>query len=44
MTEEYLPRVLCVDDEPRVLEGLALHLRRRFQLLLAVSGEQALKN
>ena len=43
MTDESLPRVLCVDDEPRVLEGLALHLRRRFQLFLAVSGEQALE-
>jgi response regulator RpfG family c-di-GMP phosphodiesterase len=43
MTDEYLPRVLCVDDEPRVLEGLALHLRRRFQLFLAVSGDQALE-
>lgn len=43
MTDESLPRVLCVDDEPLVLEGLALHLRRRFQLLLAGSGEQALE-
>jgi response regulator RpfG family c-di-GMP phosphodiesterase len=43
MGDEQLPRVLCVDDEPRVLEGLALHLRRRFQLFLAVSGEQALE-
>jgi response regulator RpfG family c-di-GMP phosphodiesterase len=43
MTDEYLPRVLCVDDEPRVLEGLALHLRRRFQLFLAASGDEALE-
>ena len=43
MTDECLPRVLCVDDEPRVLEGLALHLRRRFQLFLAASGDQALE-
>lgn len=43
MSDEHLPRVFCVDDEPRVLEGLALHLRRRFQLFLALSGEQALE-
>ncbi len=24
------PRILCVDDESRVLEGLALHLRRQY--------------
>ena len=28
-------RVLCVDDEPAVLEGLALHLRRRYDVLTA---------
>lgn len=28
-----LPSILCVDDEPRVLEGLALHLRRDYQVL-----------
>ena len=32
------PRVLCVDDEPMVLEGLTLHLRTRFHLLTATSG------
>lgn len=32
------PRVLCVDDEPLVLEGLTLHLRTRFELLTATSG------
>src|ERR1043165_131620 len=25
-------RVLCVDDEPQVLEGLGLHLRRRYDV------------
>jgi YesN/AraC family two-component response regulator len=30
--------VLCVDDEPMVLEGLALHLRARFEVLTATSG------
>ena len=36
------PRVLCVDDEPLVLEGLQLHLRRRCELALAGSGEEGL--
>lgn len=34
--------VLCVDDEPNVLEGLSLHLRRRYDVATATSGEQAL--
>ena len=36
------PRVLCVDDEPNVLEGLALTLRRKFDLTTAPGGEQGL--
>lgn len=36
------PRVLCVDDEPRVLEGIALSLRRRFDVLSAPGGMAAL--
>jgi len=36
------PTVLCVDDEKAVLEGLSLHLRRRFQVLTAQSGSEAL--
>ncbi len=35
-------KVLCVDDEPQVLTGLRLHLRRDYEVLLAQSGEQAL--
>ncbi len=35
-------RVLCVDDEPLVLEGLALHLRRRYQVVVASSGIEGL--
>jgi response regulator RpfG family c-di-GMP phosphodiesterase len=38
-----LPSILCVDDEPRVLEGLALHLRRDYQVLTAHSGQSALQ-
>jgi CheY-like chemotaxis protein len=37
------PRVLCVDDEPNVLEGLALHLRRRYDVSTAESGSAGLK-
>lgn len=35
-------RVLCVDDEPNVLEALALHLRRRFEVVTAPDGAKAL--
>lgn len=34
--------VLCVDDEPNVLEGLSLHLRRRYEVATATSAEHAL--
>jgi CheY-like chemotaxis protein len=37
-----LTEVLCVDDEPRVLEGLRLTLRRGFDVTLAASGAQGL--
>jgi response regulator RpfG family c-di-GMP phosphodiesterase len=36
------PTILFVDDEPRVLEGLALTLRRRFDVTTAASGVEAL--
>ncbi len=32
------PRILCVDDEPAVLEGLTLNLRRKFSVETATSG------
>jgi response regulator RpfG family c-di-GMP phosphodiesterase len=35
-------KVLCVDDEPRVVDGLALHLRRRYEVFLATRGVAAL--
>lgn len=35
-------KVLCVDDERRVLEGLRRHLRERFDVLTATSGAQAI--
>jgi CheY-like chemotaxis protein len=36
-------RVLCVDDESAVLEGLVLHLRRRYRPLTCTSGQAALE-
>jgi response regulator RpfG family c-di-GMP phosphodiesterase len=35
--------VLCVDDDPRVVEGLSLHLRKEYRVLTALSGTQALE-
>jgi len=35
-------KVLCVDDEPQVLEGLSLQLRRGYEIHTATSGEQGL--
>jgi CheY-like chemotaxis protein len=36
------PSILCVDDEPRVLDGLRLTLRRGFEVLTATSGAEGL--
>jgi response regulator RpfG family c-di-GMP phosphodiesterase len=36
------PRVLCVDDEPNVLDGLTLHLRRVYDVVTAAGGAAAL--
>jgi response regulator RpfG family c-di-GMP phosphodiesterase len=38
-----LPRVLCVDDEARVVEGLVLHLRKDYEVHTALSGADALR-
>lgn len=35
--------VLCVDDDPRVVEGLLLHLRRDYCVLTALSAAEALE-
>ncbi len=35
--------VLCVDDEPNVLEGLKLHLNRHYRVYLATSGAEGLE-
>jgi EAL domain-containing protein (putative c-di-GMP-specific phosphodiesterase class I)/FixJ family two-component response regulator len=37
------PQVLCVDDEPRVLEGLRGILGRRYAVLTAESGQRGLE-
>jgi len=36
-------RILCVDDEPKVLEGLERILHRKCVTLTATSGEEALR-
>ena len=38
-----LARVLCVDDEPKLLEGLSLFLASKCALVTAPNGEEALK-
>src|SRR5450755_1001410 len=43
MTEPQLPCILCVDDEPRVTEGLALLLRRDYRVVTAAGGQAALE-
>ena len=37
------PKILCVDDEPYVLEGLSVNLRRSFEVHTASGGVEALK-
>src|SRR5439155_1053012 len=37
------PRVLFVDDEPAVLEALAVNLRRSFEVVTATSGAAGLE-
>lgn len=42
-TSNELPRILCVDDEPRVVDGLALHLRRDYRVAVAHGAQSALQ-
>ena len=42
MQTQTQPRILCVDDEPSVLQGFGLTLRRHFRLTIATSGDEAL--
>jgi CheY-like chemotaxis protein len=43
MNQENLPSVLCVDDEPRVVDSLAVQLRKDYQILTANGGNTALR-
>lgn len=43
MSARPLPKVLCIDDEPRVVESLALHLRKEYDVHIACSGDEALQ-
>jgi signal transduction histidine kinase len=38
-----LPRILCVDDEPQVLAGIAANLRLRFEVVTAGGGAEAVR-
>jgi len=37
------PRILCVDDEPSVLDGLRRNLRREFEVETALGGAEGLR-
>lgn len=41
--DENLPKVLCVDDEPHVLQGLERSLYEHFDVTTATSGQEALQ-
>ncbi len=43
MNRNNLPRVLCVDDEARVVEGLVPHLRKEYDVRTALSGAAGLQ-
>jgi response regulator RpfG family c-di-GMP phosphodiesterase len=43
MNREELPSILCVDDEPRIVDSLAVHLRRDYQVFAASGGNSALQ-
>jgi CheY-like chemotaxis protein len=42
MSTDTQPRVLCVDDEPKILEGLAVNLGRSYQIITATNGQKGL--
>ena len=43
MNREELPSILCADDEPRIVDSLAVHLRRDYQVFAANGGNSALQ-
>lgn len=36
------PEILCVDDESRIVEGLALHLRKDYRVHTALGGDEGM--
>jgi response regulator RpfG family c-di-GMP phosphodiesterase len=40
---DVIPKIVCIDDEPNVLAGIAVNLRRDFEVLQATSGADGLK-
>ena len=42
MSTQNNPRILCVDDDPNILEGLALNLGRSYHVMTAPSAQRAL--
>jgi len=38
-----IPKIVCIDDEPNVLAGMAVNLRRDFEVLSATNGADGLK-
>lgn len=44
MKTESQPKVLCVDDEPNVLDGIKRHLRRHFDVKTAGGGVEGLRS
>lgn len=44
MQEVERTRILCVDDEPNMLDALIRALRRRFDVTVATGGEQGLRS
>ncbi len=42
MSASRRPCIVCVDDEPRVTEGLALLLRHEYHVITAAGGQEAL--
>lgn len=42
-TTKKLEKILCVDDETHVLEGLSLNLRKYFKVYVATSGPEGLE-
>ncbi len=41
MTTQEMPKVLCVDDEPSILDSLQRTLRRRFEVIIALNAHHA---